>query len=166
VVDGSIGDVNSFVRLSFAAADSSRATCILCWRIPSEVPPDAETMYNRTGDTSASEASRRGSSYRHLDFLENRRRFRNLHAISSNSFDMKLDRLLDQLFDFFQGFSRSDTARQVGYIRAVTRRPFLNNHDVLHASSFRSPACFRMFFSVPVGTSTPGLPAIVTCPGF
>ena len=77
------------------------------------------------------------------------------------AFDMKLDRLTDQLLCLFQRLFDYTQSGEIGGISAPTITRFLIDDEILHFK----PACLRILFSVPGGSSADGCPATVTVPG-
>ena len=78
---------------------------------------------------------------------------------------MQLDSLLNEDGDLFARLARCDAARKVWHIGTKAARALLDDNEILHMRPhFFRPACFRMLFNVPGGTSTLGLPATVTVP--
>src|SRR5579864_8546042 len=87
-------------------------------------------------------------------------------AFLAQTFDVKCHCLPNKPQGFFSGFCNHRTARQIGHVGAEAVPALFHNHQVLHYGLRPfSPACFRMLFSVPGGTSRFGLPATVTVPG-
>ena len=81
---------------------------------------------------------------------------------------MKLDGFMNQLQHFFSCIRRSDTAGQIRHVGTETSFTFLDYNSVsqfLVPPVYFKPACFRILFNVPGGTSTLGLPDTVTVPG-
>jgi len=94
-------------------------------------------------------------------------RFRDRQAIRLHPFNMKLHRFVDEIRHLSPRFANRNTTRKVGHIRAKARWTFFNHDEILHAlPHFFKPACLRMLFSVPEGTSTLPLPETVTVPGY
>ena len=88
-------------------------------------------------------------------------------AIFLHAFDVKLDGLVNEFCYFHASLANGDAARKVRYVGPETCRALLDNNQILHSlPHFFRPACLRMLFSVPGGTSTLSLPATVTVPGF
>lgn len=82
------------------------------------------------------------------------------------TFQMKLDGLLDKMQDLFAAFSRGNAAGKIRDISPKARWAFLYDDHVAHNTTyFFRPACFRALLSVPCGTSMLGLPETVTVPG-
>ena len=99
--------------------------------------------------------------------LTARMRAWNLMALRFEIFNMKLDGFLNHHGYLFPSISGRDAARKVGYVGTKAAGALFDDHQVLHVRPhFFKPACFRMLLKVPGGTSTLGLPAIVTVPAF
>jgi len=80
---------------------------------------------------------------------------------------VKLDGFMNQLQDFFLRIRSSYAAGQVRHVGAKTSFTFLNYNSVsqfIVPPVYFKPACFRILFNVPGGTSTFGLPDTVTVP--
>src|SRR6185369_2361913 len=77
--------------------------------------------------------------------------------------EMKRNGLAHGLLDGGARAARSDTARKVWRECRITCLGFLDDDEVSHAFN---PACLNILLSVPGAKSNPGLPAIVTSPGF
>src|SRR5215469_11351022 len=75
-----------------------------------------------------------------------------------HAFEMKLDRLTDQLLCLFQRSSDYTQSGESRGISAATITRFLMDDEILHFK----PACLRILFNVPDGTSTDGCPATVS----
>ena len=78
-----------------------------------------------------------------------------------HAFEMKLDRLTDQLLCLFQHPSGYTQSGEIRGISAPTITRFFMDDEILHFKS----AGLRILFSVPGGTSLEGCPATVTVPG-
>jgi len=77
------------------------------------------------------------------------------------------DGFADILLGFFEGCTRGDAAWEVRNIGGPVGLGLLEDYCVFQAHFFcSSPAAFKIDFSVPTGTSSPGLPGIVTTYGF
>lgn len=89
-------------------------------------------------------------------------------SVLAKALNMQFDRLANERNRFFVRLTNCHAPRKIRHIRAEGCIALLNNHDVFHglAYFFFKPACFQMLASVPTGTSTLGLPATVTVPGF
>jgi hypothetical protein len=80
---------------------------------------------------------------------------------------MALDSFPNVPLRFLDVPSRCDASRQIGNVSGPIIPSLLENHGVFLAHGFVSkPAAFRIDFSVPIGTSSPGRPGIVTTFGF
>src|ERR1022692_3834415 len=89
-------------------------------------------------------------------------------AVLAEPGKMQLDGLPHFGQDGLFGICQCDTARQIWAPRAISAVAGSFDHDRVagHGVLRSSPACLRMLRSVPGGNSAPGLPAIVTRPGF
>src|ERR1022692_1680942 len=89
-------------------------------------------------------------------------------AVLAEPGKMQLDGLPHFGQDGLFGICQCDTARQIWAPRAISAVARSFDHDRVagHGVLRSSPACLRMLRSVPGGNSAPGLPAIVTRPGF
>ena len=83
--------------------------------------------------------------------------------ILAHPIQMELDCLLHRSLHLVPCAASRHTTRKVRRIRGESCAGLLNYDKIL---AHLSPACFRMLFSVPAARSSPGLPAIVTRPGF
>jgi hypothetical protein len=92
-------------------------------------------------------------------------RARNLPSTCLEVFDMHFNGFMNERRYFLSSVSGRNAARQVGNVSAEAVWPLFYDDKILHKwpHSF-NPACFRMLFKVPGGTSTLGLPATVTVP--
>src|SRR5688500_1334473 len=90
----------------------------------------------------------------------------NVLTVLAKALDVKFDCLTNEAHRIISCLAGGHASRQVGYVCTKGLLALLNDHDVFHAHSFLNPACFQMLPSVPVGTSTPALPATVTAPRF
>ncbi len=80
---------------------------------------------------------------------------------------MELNGFLDERKNLLLGLARCDAPRKVRHISAIAAWSLFNHNHVTHKlTPYSSPACFNALLSVPGGTSTLGLPATVTVPGF
>src|SRR5688572_21406 len=68
---------------------------------------------------------------------------------------------LHLLLDLRASPAGGDTARQVGGVSRVARAALFHDDEDFHRFN---PACVRILFNVPGGTSSPGLPGTVTSP--
>ena len=76
---------------------------------------------------------------------------------------MTLDRFANVPLRLLKGLSRCDASRQVRNVARLIAVCLFKNDGVFLAHGFVfKPAAFRIDFSVPVGTSSPGCPGIVT----
>jgi hypothetical protein len=74
---------------------------------------------------------------------------------------------LDIPFSLFQRFASRNASRQIWDISRPIVFRLLENYGIsLTHRLFSNPAAFKIDFSVPVGTSSPGCPGIVTTFGF
>ena len=106
-----------------------------------------------------------GGAYLHDLALGTRGRHR--QAVLPQPVDVKLYRLTNQPLHFLAGLSNRNTAREIRDMRSPARVTPLDHHHVPHYPSlpaFLRPACFKIAFNVPAGTSRLGLPATVTVP--
>src|SRR6185503_18203702 len=89
-------------------------------------------------------------------------------AVFLQTGNVELDGLADQPHHLRPGFAYRHTPWEVRHMGSPTRRtPFHHDHIARHSplpALFR-PACCRIEFSVPGGTSKLGFPATVTVPG-
>jgi len=81
------------------------------------------------------------------------------------SLNVKSNRVLYERNDFIPGLRSGNAPRQIRDVSPESVLTLLNDNQVLH-KRYLSPACFKMLFSVPGGTSIPGIPETVTVPGF
>ena len=81
---------------------------------------------------------------------------------------MQDDRFADKIQNLGTCFANGNTAGEIRYVGAEGRGALFDNDQVAHLMSpyLLRPACFKTLFSVPGGTSIPGLPATVTVPDF
>jgi len=94
-------------------------------------------------------------------------RGRHRQAILSQPIDVKLDRFTNQAQHLRAGLSNCNTTREIRNMRPPARIAPLDYDHVPHHPSppaFLRPACLRIAFNVPTGTSKLGLPATVTVP--
>jgi hypothetical protein len=92
-------------------------------------------------------------------------RIGHLMALSFQVFDVQLNGFLNERGNFFASFASRNTTWKIWDIGTKAAGALLNDYKVLHVRPhFFRPACFRMLFNVPGGTSTLGLPATVTVP--
>ena len=89
-------------------------------------------------------------------------------AFPPEALDVELDGLTDEPQRFIPCLSGCDTAGKIRDIGSERRGALFDHNEVTHLelSYLFRPACFSTLLSVPGGTSTPGLPATVTIPGF
>src|SRR5205823_6273316 len=94
--------------------------------------------------------------------------FRNGDSLRAQLREVRADRFLDQALDFVTCGRHRDAARKIWHAGAVAIGPVHDDDGVLHEDlPFQyKPACRRMLFNVPMGTSRPGCPDTVTSPGF
>ena len=76
---------------------------------------------------------------------------------------MQFYSLLNQALDLGYGTADDADSRKVRDIGSKGRWALFDHNEVMHEAYF-SPACFRMLFSVPFGTSSEERPATVTRP--
>ena len=78
---------------------------------------------------------------------------------------MKLNGLLNELKNLLSRFASSDAPREVRHVGTEACWTFFHDYHVAHkVSYFPKPTCLSTLFSVFGGTSTLGLPAMVTVP--
>ena len=89
-------------------------------------------------------------------------------AFLLEALDVELDGLTDELQRFIPCLAGCDTAGKIGNVGSKRFGALFDHNEVPHLtlSYLFKPACFSTLLSVPGGTSTPGLPATVTIPGF
>ena len=100
---------------------------------------------------------------RNVDVRRGTARLRNSQALGFEAVEMKRNRALHLPLDFFARAPGRDATRQVRRVCGEAGLRLLNDDQILHGFN---PACLRMLFNVPGATSSPGLPATVTSPGF
>ena len=76
--------------------------------------------------------------------------FRNRQSIRTHSVNVKFNRFTHALTQFFDGFARRDTARQIRQIRRIVSFARFDNHCVPHNVKlyFSKPACVKILFKV------------------
>jgi hypothetical protein len=90
-------------------------------------------------------------------------------VVLPHTVDVKFNSLFDQPQDFGSAFGYGDASRQVGDVSSKAGFTFFDYDGVAHAfycSYFFNPACFKILFDVPGGTSMLGFPETVTVPGW
>jgi hypothetical protein len=87
-------------------------------------------------------------------------------TVLSQSFDVKLNGFLNEFENLVSGFRHGGTTWQIGNVRPETSFALFNHDGIFHIYTYFKPACFRMLFNVPGGTSMPGFPDTVTVPRF
>ena len=85
-------------------------------------------------------------------------RLRQRETVFLESLNVKLDRFANQALNLFEGIADRNATRQVRYISTEALLTHFNHNRIFHHRHHFKPACFRMLFSVPGGTSTEGLP--------
>src|SRR5207248_1047027 len=131
--------------------------------------PPAELFKGERGALELPEAIGNCQLCSDLDVLNARGGFGDGLTVFAQAFDVKLDGFMNQLQDFFLGIRSSDTAGQVRHVGAKTSFTFLDYHSISQffvPPVYFKPACFRILFNVPGGTSTLGFPDTVTVPGW
>jgi len=101
-----------------------------------------------------------------LNILHRGGRFRQRVAPFPHGGDVQIHSFADKLKGLFSRFADDGATWQIRYVRAKTVFTLFYNHKICHwgCRPF-NPACLRMLFTVPAGTSRLGLPATVTVPG-
>jgi hypothetical protein len=101
-----------------------------------------------------------------LNILRRGGRFRQRVTPFPHGGDVQIHSFADKLKGLFSRFPDNCATWQIRYVRAKTVFALFDNHKICHwgCGPF-NPACLRMLFSVPGGTSRLGLPATVTVPG-
>ncbi len=81
-----------------------------------------------------------------------------------HTFDVNLDRALDELQDRGLRLRRSDASESIRNVRAVAVPTLLDHDEILHDRFLWMLACLKMLKSVRSGSSVLSGPAMVTVP--
>jgi len=90
-------------------------------------------------------------------------RLRNLDTLLAHSVEMELDCCVHLPLHVLARGPRGDAPRKVGRIRREASLGMFHHDEVSHGLN---PACRLTLAKVPEARSSPGLPAMVTTPGF
>src|SRR5262245_34275984 len=91
---------------------------------------------------------------------------RNWKTVRLQPVDMKTDGFADLVLNRLHGRSGGNATREVWYVSRIVAFGLFDHDRVTHQRCSLRPACFKMLFKVPGATSSDGLPATVTRPGF
>src|SRR5215510_8679394 len=104
--------------------------------------------------------------YSRLNVFCNAGRGRNWQTVRLQPVDMKTNGFADLVLNRLYCRSGGNATRQVWYVSRIVAFGLFNHDRITHQRWSLKPACFKMLFKVPGATSSDGLPATVTPPGF